>query len=155
MRFWKKLFGIKQSPKPDIANRKSTQPSATSSPQPPSKPLFQFEFSHYYGMADDNVDEWSFSDGEAIVRWGEQFGFVHKSSVTLKSGSDRYSRYDVGYPRFSHENATEDSYTVEFYDRPDHPIPEHVKASLEACMARFQQQQAEWKAEFERNQPRR
>ena len=36
MSFWKKLFGDKESPKADIAERESAQPSVASNPQPPS-----------------------------------------------------------------------------------------------------------------------
>ena len=36
MSFWKKLFGVKESPKSDIAERESTQPSAASKPPPTS-----------------------------------------------------------------------------------------------------------------------
>jgi hypothetical protein len=38
MSFWKKLFGVKEPPKADIAGKASTQPTAPSSPQPPSIP---------------------------------------------------------------------------------------------------------------------
>jgi len=36
MSFWKKLFGVKESPKADVAESDSTEPSATSNPQRPS-----------------------------------------------------------------------------------------------------------------------
>ncbi len=99
MSFWKKLFGVKQSPKTDMAERESTQPSAAS-PQLPSihQAAYAGDLEKVKALLKDHPD-WVFSkdgNGWTPLHWAAFGGHKHIAELLLASKAEVNAKSNKG-----------------------------------------------------------